>query len=172
MWVLGVRPFKTAGLNNTSDHRDQRAQTKTLPCRAFSQASSSCEQTTGMRWEKESTADRQNNKTVLRSESAAERRPACSLLAVVFLANRPEKVSSRHFELAQFYALTLGCLRAAVKKRRSGLLSIKRRGPNNFLRALQTPSALLAHASPTRKSALGLRTWFESGEKHRLPCVN
>lgn len=120
---------------------------------------------------KESTAYDQNNKTVLQSESA-ERRPACCLLAVVFPANRPEKVLAGIFKLAQFYALTLGFLCAAVKKLRSGLLSIKRRGLNNFLRALQPPSALLAHASPTWKSALGVRTWIENGEKHRLLCAN
>lgn len=63
----------------------------------------------------ESAAYDQNSKAALRSESA-ERRPVCSLLAVVFLANKPEKVSSEHLKLAQFYALTLGFLRAAVKK--------------------------------------------------------
>lgn len=156
MWVLRLHPSRTTVLNNASDHHDRCTETKALPFKAFSQDSSSANR----QW-------RCDGKGINRVPSKQLNHiPVCFCggpTSLAFARSRvscqsARKVSCGHFKLAQFYTLTLGFLRAAVKKRRSGLLSIKRRGLNNFLRALQTPSALLAHASPAWKSALGVKT--------------
>lgn len=164
MWLLRLHPFRTTVQNNASDHHDQGAEMKALPFKAFSQDSSLANR----QWRCDGKGIKRTLSKQLKNIPVCFCRGPTSLL---FAPSRvscqsARKVSCGHFKRAQFYTLTLGFLRAGVKKRRSGLLSIKRRGLNNFLRVLQTPSVPLAHASPTWKSALRAKTLVSKQNKN------